>query len=297
MSPASAGNATVIDDDLVPPQELLFDGTNTQAEFISAGEGFVRHFLIDHCHLQPEHRVLDLGCGNGQKARVLARYLDAAGSYEGLDIVPAGIEWCRQAYRNLPRFRFQLADVHNKHYHPTGTYQAKDYPLPYREAEFDLVFLCSVFTHMLPADLEHYLSEISRVLKSGGRCAISYFLLNLESLRAMGSGRNVINPAYLFQEGVCRVASLECPETTVAYDEPYVRALYMRHGLSVCEISYGFWSGRKDLVQSLQDVVIALKAEGLPEEPVQRPGAGGDALGDHPAQGPLRAGWPIASCS
>ena len=247
------------DDDLVPPQELLFDGTTSQAEFISAGEGFTRYFLIQHGHLQPGDRVLDLGCGNGQKARALARYLNAAGSYEGLDIVRAGIEWCQQAYRGFPRFHFQLADVYNRHYHPAGTYQAKDYRFPYRDSEFDVVFLCSVFTHMLPTDVEHYLSEISRVLKPGGRCVISYFLINPESLRGMGSGRNVIKPAHPFREGVCRVASLESPETTVAYEELYIRSLYLQNGLNVCEISYGFWSGRKDLVQSLQDVVIGLK--------------------------------------
>ena len=73
------------------------------------------------------------------------------------------------------------------------------------------------------------------------------------------SGRDVIKPAHPFREGVCRVASLESPETTVAYEEPYIRSLYLKSGLNVCEISYGFWSGRKDLVRSLQDVVIGLK--------------------------------------
>jgi len=257
--PALSADAGLTDNELVPPKELLFDGTNSQAEFIATGEGFTRYFLIEHGRLQPGDRVLDLGCGNGQKARVLARYLNAAGSYEGLDVVPAGIEWCRRAYARLPRFSFQVADVYNRLYNPGGTQRAGDYRLPYRDAEFDFVFLCSVFTHLLPPDLEHYFSEISRVLKPGGRCVISYFLLNPESLRAMTTGRNAIKPDHLFQEGVCRVASLESPETTVAYDEPYIRGLYLKHGLSVCEITYGFWSGRQDLVRSLQDVVIALR--------------------------------------
>jgi ubiquinone/menaquinone biosynthesis C-methylase UbiE len=152
-----------------------------------------------------------------------------------------------------------LADVHNKLYNPNGKQRAGEYRLPYRDADFDFVFLCSVFTHMLPPDLEHYFSEISRVLKPGGRSVISYFLLNAESSLAMADGRNVIRPDHVFQGGVCRVADVESPETTVAYEEAYIRDLYLRHGLNVCEITYGFWSGRQDLVRSLQDVVIAVR--------------------------------------
>ena len=41
----------------------------------------------------------------------------------------------------------------------------------------DVAFLTSVFTHMLPEDVEHYLDELARVLKPGGRTLITWFLL------------------------------------------------------------------------------------------------------------------------
>ena len=38
---------------------------------------------------------------------------------------------------------------------------------------------------MLSADMENYLKQIARVLKPGGRCLITYFLLNPESAKLM----------------------------------------------------------------------------------------------------------------
>lgn len=41
---------------------------------------------------------------------------------------------------------------------------------------------------MLPSDVEHYLSEIARVLRKNGRCLVTFFLLNAESLQLTKSG-------------------------------------------------------------------------------------------------------------
>lgn len=74
-----------------------------------------------------------------------------------------------------PNFNFQLADIYNKMYNPQGKYKASDYKFPYANETFDFVFLTSVFTHLLPQDMERYLSEIARVLKKNGRCFITFF--------------------------------------------------------------------------------------------------------------------------
>ena len=45
----------------------------------------------------------------------LTQFLDAPGSYEGLDIVDVGIDWCQRTITpRFPRFRFHLADVFNR---------------------------------------------------------------------------------------------------------------------------------------------------------------------------------------
>lgn len=132
---------------------------------------------------------LHAGCGIGRMAVPLTGYLSAEGSYEGFDIVPEGVRWCQENITpKYPNFRFQIADVHNDRYHPEGSQKASEYRFPYADGSFDFVFLTSVFTHMLPQDMENYLSEISRILRSGGRCLITFFLLNAESLKLIEMG-------------------------------------------------------------------------------------------------------------
>ena len=53
------------------------------------------------------------------------------------------------------------------------------------------MLLKSVFTHMLPAAVTTYTSEISRVLKKGGRAVVTYFLLNAESRRFVDQNLDV----------------------------------------------------------------------------------------------------------
>ena len=48
-------------------------------------------------------------------------------------------------------------------------------------------------------------------------------------------------------------------EAIVAYDEAYIRGLYEKHGLSITEVTFGFWCGRAEFLSCQQDVVIAVK--------------------------------------
>jgi len=46
---------------------------------------------------------------------------------------------------------------------------------------------------MLAEDVEHYLCEVARVLKTGGRCFITFFLLNESSLTLMRANKSSID--------------------------------------------------------------------------------------------------------
>ena len=121
-------------------------------------------------------------------------FLDANGGYEGFDIVPEGIEWCKQhivgPHDNI---HFTLADVYNKEYNPKGSKQPADYRFPYEDETFDVAVLLSVFTHMLPTDVDRYVGEIARVLKKNGRICASYSIITPESLQLMTSGRGSVH--------------------------------------------------------------------------------------------------------
>ena len=236
----------------------MHDGPVGFKEFKTNGEEFFRYYT-KLCDLKPYERMLDVGSGIGRKTFLLTDYLNQDGSYEGLDIVKAGIDWCTERItRGYPRFKFQLIDVYNQHYNPTGRYKASEYTFPFADESFDFVVLCSVFTHMLAEDVEHYLCEVARVLKRGGRCLISFFLLNESSLTLMRSNKGTIN--LNINLGSCWVADASDPEAVTGYEEDFVRAAYDRYNLEIKEpIHYGAWCGREKFL-SYQDLIFAFKA-------------------------------------
>ncbi|MFB3888413.1 MAG: class I SAM-dependent methyltransferase [Candidatus Bathyarchaeia archaeon] len=245
-------------DECNPPRRLR-RLVGTEDVFSEVGEEFLKYFK-DLCGLKPDERVLDVGCGSGRIACVLARYLNGQGSYEGFDIVREAIDWDRKVISaKFPNFHFQLSDIYNKSYNPKGKVTASEYRFPYADETFDFVFLTSVFTHMLPPDREHYVSEIHRVLKPGGRCLATAFLLNEESLRLS----ETVKETYIkfpFQFEGYRSSNAVFHESAVAYEEKTMLALFERHGLRVKPpVQYGSWCGRKQFL-STQDIIIAARA-------------------------------------
>ena len=228
-------------DPAVPPKSGTFTGAVD--DFAASGEVLVEA-LGSVAGATPSSGVLDIGCGLGRLALAMTRFLDVNGRYEGFDIVPEGIEWCQQhivsPHGNV---HFTLADLYNKEYNPKGRVQPADYRFPYAGETFDVAVLVSVFTHMLPADVDRYVSEIARVLKKNGRLFATYFLITPESLELMNSGSSSVR--FKRNLGSHWLQGGGVPELSVAYDERYIRELYARHGLSDQPKIYpGAWCGR-----------------------------------------------------
>lgn len=242
---------------LVPPVELMHDGPPSYKDFRENGAEFFRYYL-ELCGLRPDEKILDVGSGIGRKTWPLVSYLSERGSYDGLELVKSGVEWCTEKYTTkYPNFRFQQIDVYNAHYNPEGRYQASEYRFPFAAEEFDLLVLNSVFTHMLPAEVENYLREVARVLKPGGRCLISFFLLNDESIALVEQGKSMIVLPH--EQSPVRMQSREKPEEAIGFEEDYVLALYERCGLEIqSPIRYGYWCGRENYL-SCQDQIVAFK--------------------------------------
>lgn len=246
-------------DTLTPPYYIrtLVGPFSNADSYTAVGKEFFKYFK-DHCDLKQNEDVLDVGCGCGQMAIPLTKYLHCSATYEGFDIVPILIKWCvTNISSKYPNFHFQLANIFNKVYNPKGKFKASEYRFPYQDESFDFVFLKSVFTHMLPQDMENYLSEVSRVLKKGQRCLITYFLLNAQSLALVDAKLSTLDFKYVLSN--YRTTSKTTPESAVAYAETYIRELYEKFGLEIINpIKYGSWCGRKDYL-SYQDIIIAVK--------------------------------------
>ncbi len=241
-------------DELTPPRSLIFVG---DGDFKKTGEEFLRHF-VEIGGLKKNDCVLDVGCGIGRMAIPLTGYLSSEGSYEGFDIVAKGINWCtKRITSKFPNFKFQLADVSNPRYHTKGKQKSSAYRFPYEDQSFDFVCLTSVFTHMLPNDVENYLFQISRVLKPNGKCFVTFFLLNPESLSLIDKKRSRFDFKYSY--GDCRIEHEDMPENVVSYTEILVRNLYEKNQLMIIEpIHFGSWCGRENFV-SFQDIIVATK--------------------------------------
>ena len=239
-------------DPLIPPAYLHDIGGT---EHVAVGEEFLLHF-INLAKLKPDEHVLDVGSGTGRMARPLTRYLKG-GTYDGIDIVDESVRWCRKVYARYPNFQFHYSDIYNSLYNGNGRYQASEYRFPFESSSFDFAFLGSVFTHMLAKDMENYLAELTRVLKKGGRCLITYFLLYPESLQRINDKVSPLTFAH--EVGGSRVEMKATPEYCVAYEETRIRQLYEKFGFAVQEPVYcGSWCGRKDWL-SYQDLVVATK--------------------------------------
>ena len=247
-------------DPLLPPRRLASAASVGHGNFRKVGQVWKRH-LIDFGRLEPDSRVLDVGCGLGRMAVPLTEVLSADGVYRGFDIVPEAVAWCCNAITpRFPNFEFAVSPVHNQRYNPTGTIRASEHKFPYEDDSFDFVFLTSVFTHMLPADLDNYVAEIARVLKPDRPCLCTFFLLNDESRSCIEAGRSVMD--FRHELDGCVTSVRENPEAALAYDEQTVRDLHNRLGLDIVEpIHYGKWCGRESFIR-FQDIVVATKRAG-----------------------------------
>lgn len=241
-------------DDLVPPRRMIH---NIGGSFGAVGEAFLQHF-VQLGGLRRGEAVLDVGCGVGRMAVPLTAYLGVEGRYEGFDIDAGEIKWCtRHVTSRYPNFRFRVADTYSKRYNPVGHHQASDYVFPYADETFDFALMTSVCTHLLQADMDHYLHETARVLRHGGRTFITWFLLNEESTDLVAQQRSSLE--FRYGRNGCRVLDDAIPEEAVAYGEDIVRAAYARNELDiVAPIRYGTWCGRPE-GYDYQDIIVARK--------------------------------------
>ncbi|MFN7917914.1 MAG: class I SAM-dependent methyltransferase [Vicinamibacterales bacterium] len=208
--------------------------------------------------LKPEHRLLDIGAGIGNLAVGLGGYLQVG--YDGVEINAEAVAWCgRDITARYPHFRFHHADIFSQAYNPRGTATASTWRFPFDDQQFDFVFLGSVFTHLMPADVANYLREIGRVLRPGGTCVASHFLLDAPARAGIAAGTPFMSFGFDDESGLARLHSLRVPEAAVAIDEAFILDAYRRAGLTLTNVRRGrWWDGRSDD----QDILTSAREAG-----------------------------------
>lgn len=213
---------------LIPAKHLRFGGRYFQKDddFLSSARREADR-LVAKCGLTLESSVLEVGCGPG---RLPIGILDRVGeirSYLGVDVSETPIRWCKRHITSRhPEFRFVHVDVENPRYNKGGHLKQEEFRLPLDADSVDVVYLYSVFSHLLPADIEPYLSEFSRVLKPTGRIFLTAFVED-------GVPDVSENPED-YGDGEWK-GPLHC----VRFESGYFARLLDRHGLLIDAVEHG----------------------------------------------------------
>ncbi len=214
-----------------------------------------------------ESVILEIGCGLGRIAFPLRYILSNRGIYEGFEICKDKVEFLKQNFTpKWPNFHFTWANIHNTFYNPKGQIKPTDFRFPYPDATFDIVFAASVFTHMLPETTANYFNETARVLKPGGRCLFSFFLLDNykhEQQRPLGFARPDFNFNHTYKNYGNDFAILvpENPEQMTAYKLSFIEGFAAKSQLKLAQPAIpGLWSGNSTSWIGAQDLIVLIKA-------------------------------------
>jgi SAM-dependent methyltransferase len=159
--------------------------------------------LVREC-LAGARRVLDIGAGEGQLARVATE--TGAGLVAGVDPTRAQVRVARERAGG-PVYAQGIAEH-----------------LPFADASFDTALACLVFEHI--PDHEPAIAEVARVLAPGGRFV---FLLNHPLLQAPNSGWVV---DHILDEQYWRIGPYLTPDVTMEELAPGVVLPFVHRPLS-----------------------------------------------------------------
>ena len=228
------------------------------SKFVRTG-GFLLDELKKHGEITPASDILEIGCGVGRNAFSLSTFLESGG-YTGIDIDKPSVDGAAaNAFLKKKGYQIKFLDVDNPEYNPEGRYKASEYVFEFEDNSFDLIFMISVFTHMLPQDIENYVKEISRMLKPGGKLLFSTFIMDY--------GTTFGPTNFQYGEGDWRSSHEDLPEICVGYFEDYLTRILTENGLTMVEGSPIASEGggdrnipaAKTTTPFSQDIVVAYK--------------------------------------
>jgi len=130
----------------------LFDdwATSGKADGLEESHGDVARQVLGQIEIRAGMQSLDLGCGTGWAARILAAAAPGAGAV-GVDVAPAMIRRAEELHDLTSRARYEV-----------GTFEELHFP----DGRFDRVFSMEALYYAV--DLDASLAEMLRVLKPGG---------------------------------------------------------------------------------------------------------------------------------
>jgi ubiquinone/menaquinone biosynthesis C-methylase UbiE len=165
-------------------------------------ENTFKRYLIEHAHLKPGQRVLDLGCGTGTLTIQIKQFLPQI-NLVGLDGDPTVLQ--------IAERKAKAAGVE------INWDKGFAYDLPYPTTSFDRVISCLMIHHLTAPNKLKAFQEIFRILKSGGEFHLMDFgkptslgmrLISIPIARMEEAGDNIhgLLPGMLHQAGFSNIS-------------------------------------------------------------------------------------------
>jgi ubiquinone/menaquinone biosynthesis C-methylase UbiE len=170
--------------------------------------------------LTGDSNLLDMGCGVGALPLQLDLYAPWSGSYHGIDVDNRMIAWC-QGHLSGQRRTYDHFDYWNGSYNTGGQ---RFIPFPVEDNWADVIVMKSVFTHMLPEDVDWYLLEVARVLRPDGSAVLSALLFNGDEL-----------DGFPHDGGIYRYQRAASPESSIA-----LRRSWMDERMAAAGLTYQY---------------------------------------------------------
>jgi SAM-dependent methyltransferase len=249
----------VEEDRLVPPRSVWIGPDDSISHYYRWIWEYLAYLTLV-TELQRRSRVLELGCGHGRLARGLLEYLRHPGGYVGIDVDNVRIDDAKARLQTrFPNFEFIHANVYNRQTNPDAGERAERYSFPLGDGTFDVVFAASLFTHLLPQEARRYFAEAARVVKPGGKCLFSFFIL--DHYRGVGTATS---PQYEFEhayDGRLDVAVRDplCPDVAIAYRQSLVAEFAAGAGLRLVRVIPGLWAEPDTWAVNEQDLVLLVR--------------------------------------
>jgi len=198
--------------------------------------------LMDSCEIKVTHRVLDLGCGSGYTACLIAE--KTAAQVFGIDLSPVMIEKADERIKKhglTEHVKVRVADA---------------FQLPFEDDFFDIAILESVLIP-LAGDKQKALLELKRVLKSGAVIGVNESTIDPEA------------PPEMFE------LMAEHPATYGYFTPVSLRAFFTENGFEVKELishrnieapnileEMGAWGLVKFLIMVYPKILVKLLKDG-----------------------------------